>query len=136
MRATCERAFAAWTEPAQITRWWGPSGASCPEAHVDLRPGGEYRIANRFPDGRVVWIRGRFLTIERPYRLVYTWRVDDDPTTSSEELVSVSFEPRPPDSTEVVVVHERIADDDRRRTHAVGWAGCLDGFVAFLRSHG
>ena len=133
VQATCEKAFAAWTSPAQITRWWGPAGATCPEAHVDLRAGGEYRIANRFPDGRVVWIRGRFLTIEPPHRLVYTWRVEGNPMQLADELVTVSFEPRTPGATEIVVVHERIANEDQRRSHEHGWAACMDGLVAFLR---
>jgi uncharacterized protein YndB with AHSA1/START domain len=134
VRAPCERVFAAWTDPVQLTRWWGPAGASCPEAHVDLRPGGEYRIANRFPDGHVVWIRGRFETIEPPHRLVYTWAVEGDPTQPSDERVTVSFEARPPDFTEIVVTHERIANEERRQSHAAGWAGCLEGLAAYVHA--
>lgn len=48
IRATLDRLFAFWTEPEHLVRWWGPDGVSCPTAEVDLRPGGRYRIANRF----------------------------------------------------------------------------------------
>jgi uncharacterized protein YndB with AHSA1/START domain len=58
IRATPERLFEAWTEPAQLRRWWGPQDVECLDAQVDLRVGGQYRIANRFPDGRIVWIAG------------------------------------------------------------------------------
>lgn len=135
VKAALDRVFAAWTDPAQITRWWGPAGASCPEAHIDLRAGGEYRIANRFPDGRIVWIRGRFLSIEPPHRLVYTWRLEGIPNQPADELVTVSFEARTVDSTEIVVTHERIANDEQRRSHAEGWTACLDGLLGFLQ-HG
>ena len=40
-----EEVFRAWTEPEQIRQWWGPGEFTCPEAEVDLRPGGSYRLA-------------------------------------------------------------------------------------------
>jgi uncharacterized protein YndB with AHSA1/START domain len=43
---------------------WGPEGVSCIAAEVDLRVGGRYRIANKFPDGRVFWIVGELQIIE------------------------------------------------------------------------
>ena len=32
--------FAAFTQPDQMKKWWGPEGMSCPKADIDLRPGG------------------------------------------------------------------------------------------------
>jgi uncharacterized protein YndB with AHSA1/START domain len=64
IRATRERLFDAWTQPIQLRQWWGPEDVECLDAEVDLRVGGRYRIANRFPDGRVVWITGEFELIE------------------------------------------------------------------------
>lgn len=135
IRATPERLFAAWTEPDQLLEWWGPAGVECVDAQVDLRPGGEYRIANRFPDGRVVWIRGRFESVEPPHRLTYSWTIDSDsPSDASRERVTVRFEPIGSDATSVVVVHERIATDELRRGHEVGWLGCLDGLDALIEA--
>ena len=92
IRATPERLFAFWTEPEHLVRWWGPNGASCPAAEIDLRAGGSYRIANRFADGTVVWIGGVFEEVQRPNRLVYTWQLERP--AASRERVSVSFEKR------------------------------------------
>jgi len=64
IRATPERLFDAWTQPTQLRQWWRPDDAECADAQVDLRVGGQYRIANRFRDGRVVWITGQFEVIE------------------------------------------------------------------------
>ena len=50
----------------------GPKDDTCPAAEIDLRVGGRYRIANRFADGRVVWIAGEFESIERPHRLIFS----------------------------------------------------------------
>ncbi|HWU89173.1 MAG TPA: SRPBCC domain-containing protein [Kofleriaceae bacterium] len=121
-----ERLFEAWTTPAQLEAWWGPRGVRCTRAEIDPRVGGGYRIGNELPDGRVVHIAGEFLVFEPPHRLVYTWRLEGaDP-----ERVTVRFEPRGA-ATEVVVVHERIADPRARAEHERGWEGCLDGLAAF-----
>jgi uncharacterized protein YndB with AHSA1/START domain len=131
IRATPEKLFAAWTEPEQLIHWWGPDGVSCPSAEIDLRPGGSYRIANRFPDGTLVWISGVFELVEPPHRLIYTWRLEA--ASASIERVSVNFEPRD-SGTEVVVTHERIGSAAARTTHERGWSGCLDGLARYAQS--
>lgn len=128
IRATPERLFAAWTDPRQLVQWWGPEGVSCPAAEVDLRPGGCYRIANRLPDGRELWISGQFELIEPPHRLVYTWYVES--VSAATERVDIRFEARE-GATEVIVTHERIATEAARTSHERGWAGCLDGLARF-----
>ena len=132
IRATPERLFEAWTEPAQLRRWWGPQDVECLDAQVDLRVGGQYRIANRFPDGRILWIAGQFEVIEPPDRLVYTWSVEPQ---TVQERVTVRFERRLV-GTEVVVVHERIADARTRDQHEQGWRECLEGLAVWSRRGG
>ena len=130
VRASPERLFSAWTNPDQLRRWWGPIGATCPSAEVDLRVGGRYRIENRFPDGKTIWIVGEFEVVAPPHKLVYTWRLDPGPART--ERVMVSFEPQD-DGTEVVVVHERISDTATREQHGQSWLGCLDGLAEYLQ---
>jgi uncharacterized protein YndB with AHSA1/START domain len=47
------RVFAAWTEPAEISRWYGPAGFDAPEDRisVDLRPGGRWQLTMVRRDG-------------------------------------------------------------------------------------
>jgi uncharacterized protein YndB with AHSA1/START domain len=127
--ASAQRLFDAWTQSAQFTQWWGPQNVVCPEASIDLRVNGRYRIANQLPDGRVVWICGEFLRIERPLELSYTWFVE--PVTRPAELVTVRFRALG-DSTEVVVTHERIADQPTYADHEAGWYGCLEGLQEYV----
>jgi uncharacterized protein YndB with AHSA1/START domain len=131
--ATPERLFAAWTEPAQLRKWWGPEGVECIDPEVDLRVGGSYRIGNRLPDGKVLWIAGEFEVIEPPRRLTYTWRLEG--MSESEERVTVRFEARG-DVTEVIVTHERISSEALRDQHQHGWQGCLDGLAGYLAPSG
>ena len=130
IQATAERLFEAWTQPAQLKKWWGPQSVVCVDAEIDLRVGGRYRIANQFPDGKLVWIAGEFETIEPPHKLVYTWRLE--PEAGASERVTVAFEPRG-DATEVIVTHERISNVAIRDMHEQGWQGCLDGLAEYLK---
>jgi uncharacterized protein YndB with AHSA1/START domain len=129
IKATPEKLFAAWTRPELLMCWWGPEGVACPAAEIDLRVGGSYRIANRFPDGNIIWIAGIFEEVEAPRRLVYTWKLESQ--TGPEERVTVCFV-ADGELTEVVVTHERIPDPAARTGHERGWLGCLDSLVKFI----
>ena len=128
IRATPQRLFDAWTDPAALVKWWGPADITCPEAEVDLRVGGAYRIANRNAEGDVIWIAGEFEEVSPPERLVYTWRLGAEETS---QRVTVRFEARG-DATEAIVVHERIPSVAAKESHERGWIGCLDGLVALM----
>lgn len=128
IRASPERIFDAWTQPEHLKQWWGPKSVECVDAEVDLRVGGRYRIANRFPDDKILWISGEFEIIERPHKLVYTWHVGAAETA---ERVTITFEARG-EETELIVMHERIPTEAMRDMHEQGWAGCLDGLVDYI----
>jgi uncharacterized protein YndB with AHSA1/START domain len=129
IRATAQQLFEAWTQPEHLIKWWGPRPVICVDAQIDLRPGGTYRIANQLPDGTVLWISGEFEIIEPNRKLVYSWRAGAE--TSGVERVTVQFEQRG-NSTEVIVIHERIPDRTTRDRHQDGWDGCLTGLAAYF----
>jgi uncharacterized protein YndB with AHSA1/START domain len=128
--AGTERVFAAWTKPELLRQWWGPAGVRCIAAEIDLRAGGAYRIGNQLPDGAVLWISGEFEVVESPRRLVYSWRVGDEPVSR----VTVSFTAIGETSTEVTIHHERIHTDAVRDDHERGWQGCLDGLEGWAKA--
>ncbi len=130
IRASAARLFEAWTAPELLVSWWGPKGVRCSHAEFDPRVGGKIRIANEMPDGSTLWILGELLEVEPPSKLVYTWRTEPARAAASvDERVTVRFEARGREETEVIVVHERIVDDETRSGHATGWEGCLDGLA-------
>ena len=51
--ASPEKVFAAWTDPAQIARWYGPQQFEAPADRitVDLRPGGRWELTMVRRDG-------------------------------------------------------------------------------------
>lgn len=127
--ASPDRVFRAWTDPNEMKKWWGPKDVRCLSVEVDLRVGGQYRIANELPNGTVLWIAGEFEVVEEPHLLIYTWTVETaSPTT---ERVSVRFEERE-QGTEVILKHELIATTTLLGQHQQGWIGCMDGLVEYL----
>lgn len=127
--ASPERLFAAWTTPDQLRKWWGPPGGHCEDAEVDVRVGGAYRLDNRTADGELVTISGTFTEVSPPTAIAYTWQVDPGPP--HRELVTVSFTPCD-GGTDVVIRHDRIADEAIWQEHARGWASCLDRLTRWV----
>jgi uncharacterized protein YndB with AHSA1/START domain len=118
-----ERVFRNWTDPQQLRRWWGPGGFACPEATVDLRPGGTYRLVMQPPgDGPIMSVTGTYREVRPPALLVYTWRWDSGPAASDHEsLVTVSFDDLGDGRTEVTVRHDRFPPDHDRSPYRSGW---------------
>ena len=99
LSASPERVFDAFTDPRQLTQWWWPHGFTCPAAEVDLRVGGTYRLAMRWPDAIPTGDRfahslaGEYYEIERPHRLVMSGRaVNDEQGELFATLIDITLE--------------------------------------------
>lgn len=77
--APIERVFAAWTDPAQITQWFGPAGFTCDTTECDIREGGLWRFTYTGPDGTRWPNRIDFITIDPPRRIEMEHGADSDP---------------------------------------------------------
>lgn len=66
-----ELVWQAWTDPARIQAWWGPSGFRTTTTSFDLRVGGEWRHVMHGPDGTDYPNRTVFREIVPPSLLVY-----------------------------------------------------------------
>ncbi|MDB5438905.1 MAG: Activator of Hsp90 ATPase 1 family protein [Caulobacteraceae bacterium] len=61
--------FAAWTDPAQISKWWDPAGVPLARCDIDLRVGGEFAFTScTHPD---MTFTGTYREIAPPGRLVF-----------------------------------------------------------------
>jgi len=116
--------FDAWTNPEKLREWWGPPGVKCTHAEVNLRVGGNFRLANLLPDGNTLWIGGTYEEVDAPRRLKYSWHIEPAHDLDAER-VTVDFFARE-GGTEVVVTHTAIDSVERFNAHQHGWVGCLD----------
>ncbi|RIK44470.1 MAG: hypothetical protein DCC58_08175 [Chloroflexi bacterium] len=92
VRASPERAYRAFTEKAELERWF------VTRADVDLRPGGVYDLTWE-PDSRVP---GRVVELDPPRRFVFDW--DDGPKYGITRI-TVDFEPADDERTRIRLVH-------------------------------
>ncbi len=131
-----ERVFKVWTEPEHLVNWWGPPGTVTPEAKVDLRPGGSYRLTMRkLPDGEPFYLTGTYREVKPPERLVYTWTWEGSTMQVKDSVVTVEFLDRG-GSTEVILTHALLPSDEARAAHTHGWTGCFDRLAEWLQKSG
>jgi uncharacterized protein YndB with AHSA1/START domain len=125
-----ERVFRAWTDPAQLTRWFAPSDQhSTNVISLDVRAGGRYRIQMVSPSGNVYTVVGTFREVRPPERLVFTWTWEGK--DMGETLVTLEFNDRG-GSTDLVLTHELFPTQDVRDEHSGGWDGCLSRLATLL----
>lgn len=88
--APLEMVWKAWTDPAIVTRWWGPKDYTSPSAKIDLREGGKYVFCMRAPaeqGGQDSYTAGVYSKIVPLERLEFTQGLSDsegnpiDPTS-------------------------------------------------------
>jgi uncharacterized protein YndB with AHSA1/START domain len=125
-RAPPGAVFDAWTDADVLRRWWpaGPDWTN-PVAEVDLRVGGRLRLVMADPDGVEYGGAGRYLEIDRPTRLVFTWQWDDPTLGTEEQRVEVTFTENPDAGTTVVLINHGLGED-AKRTHEEGWQLSFD----------
>jgi uncharacterized protein YndB with AHSA1/START domain len=70
--------FQAWSTAAHIKAWFSPAGFTVPDAEIDFRPGGAFNVCMRSPQGECSWVRGSFVEVAPPDRLVIQGAVEFD----------------------------------------------------------
>lgn len=125
IRATPERAFDAWLDPRLAVQFLGAGGSTVTEFQNDPVVGGAFRLMMTFPD-RERLHEGRYVVIDRPRRLVFTWiSLGTDHRLS---LVTVTFTPIPT-GVRVELEHEGLPDAEQAKNHTHGWTTILDQLV-------
>ena len=141
-----ERVWAAVTEPAHLSAWFGTA------AEVDLRPGGALTFtwdAGAASDGGPHTNHGLIEVVDRPSRFVFRWRpfggyetvpLTEGPVTRVEFILEDH-----PQGTRLRVVESGFASlpPELRRTqhgrNTEGWArelGDLDAYLASIATRG
>ena len=119
--------YAAWTDPAMIVMWWGPTGAETLSAQADPRPGGRYHIVFTTPDGESHDISGAYRDADPHSLLSFTWMWKTLPDRAS--FVTLTFEDDGEGGTNFTLHHSQFYDEAARDRHEWGWTGALDKLV-------
>jgi len=126
--APAERVFDAWLEPDTARRWLfaTPTGEMV-RVEIDPHVGGEYTIVER-RDGEEVEHVGRYLSIDRPRRLAFTFAVpkfSKASTTVTIDIIPIGT------GCELTLTHEGVLAEWASRTEE-GWGKLLAGLAATL----
>ncbi len=116
--ASAEKVFDMWMNPK------GPGGPWFGVERLIFNPAVDglfYSLVKH--DGSLHPHYGRFIRIDRPYRIEHTWMSKG--TKGEESVVNITLEPRG-DDTEMTIRHSGLPDDEVGRRHKDGWAWILD----------
>jgi uncharacterized protein YndB with AHSA1/START domain len=125
IRARPPIVFDAITTPEGIAHWWGPDAGPVLIAEADARVGGRYRVRFRLLDGTEHESTGLFLELDKPERVVMSWRWTggmEDPGESRVEITLRAI----PEGTELTFIHSQLHDEESRLSHEHGWIGALN----------
>jgi uncharacterized protein YndB with AHSA1/START domain len=122
-----ERVFAAFVDPEQLRRWWGPIGFTVRELQFDAVEGTEYRIAIQPPEGDAFHISGIFRAVEPPHRLSFTFNYEEPDPDDQETLVRLTFEPTE-GGTRVILDQGPFNTATRVDLHRDGWTETFERF--------
>ncbi len=119
--ASAEKVFDVWMDPKS------PGGPWFGSDRVILNPvvDGLFYLAVKH-EGRTWPHYGRFLQIDRPRIVEYTWMSEG--TKGAESIVTVTMEARG-EETEVTLRHSGVPDDEMGRQHKDGWAWVLSALA-------
>jgi uncharacterized protein YndB with AHSA1/START domain len=127
--APAETLFDAWLDPAAVSAWLRPSVISETRAEIDPRVGGGFRIVMVRDEAEQLH-SGRYLEIDRPRRLVFSWT--SAATGHRDSIVTVTFRER--DGSTLVEIHQvGLPDEEARAGHREGWSDALRELAALQR---
>jgi uncharacterized protein YndB with AHSA1/START domain len=111
--ATPEEVFRYLTSPEAMVEWMGQSATLEPE------PDGRFEV-----DVNGVPIRGRYLELDPPHRVVFSWGAEGNevlpPGSSRVEFTLTAI----PAGTQLRLVHSELPPDEAAK-HEIGWSHFL-----------
>jgi uncharacterized protein YndB with AHSA1/START domain len=124
-----ERVWKAWTEPAEIARWWGKRGWSTPPESVtlDVRPGGAFRLNSiSDADGSEMPLDAVYREVAEPERLVFG---------AGDSVATVTFADVGDGRTEMTFRTTMRARDELRARAEGGLRSAFDRLAEHLTHH-
>ena len=132
IKASRERVYAAWADPAQFPKWFGPATVVTRSLTADVRVGGRFHWECTDPEGNEVTISGQYREVVPDRKLVFTWRLEEDEDWKDHNsIVTVEFFDQA-DGTEVRLTHENLPTESSRDDHKQGWNSVLDKLEKFV----
>jgi uncharacterized protein YndB with AHSA1/START domain len=132
IRASRDRVYAAWTDPAQLKKWFGPENVQTRHLIADVRVGGQFRWDLTDQEGKEITISGEYREVEPGKKIVFTWKHEENEDwRNHSSLVTVEFFDRE-GGTEIQLTHENLPTEASRDDHEQGWNSVLNKLEKFF----
>lgn len=126
------RVYKAWTDPAELQRWFGPEDVRTIKIDADVRVGGKYRWDLVNQQGEEMGCLGEYRELVPGKKVVFTWKWDDDAAWENHNsVVTIELSDRE-GGTELVLKHQKLPSEESRDRHNEGWNSVLDRLENFL----
>ena len=143
-----EEVWKAWSDPAYVTRWWGPTGFTSPSAEMDFRVGGASLVCMRAPaeyggqDTYHTWTYTRIDPHEQ-IKFVSNFANEDGthldpaamgmpPGVPREVPHVIALKGAGDGGTEITVTEYGYTTEEARNLSKVGMGQCLDKMAAIF----
>src|SRR5207248_8289084 len=114
IKAPRDRAYAAWTDPMQLKKWFGPENVETRDLIADVRVGGQFRWDCMDPEGKEVTISGEYRELQPGKKIVFTWKHEENEDWQNHSsIVTVEFLDRE-GGTEVRLTQESLPTEASR----------------------
>ena len=117
--------FSAWSDPAHLPKWFGPTGFEIDTKDIDVRPGGCWRFDMIAPDGRRWASRMTFLRIEAPTLIEFD-HGEDGPNDSNRFRSTVTFDEQSDGKT--VITLRQLHPTAARRAEVIAFGAVEFGY--------
>lgn len=127
INAPVEKVYAAWLEPATLTRFFSNcQGIHLAKAETDPRVGGRFMLLMNSGEKDLPHT-GTYLELQPHSRIAFTW----ESLYSKVEGSTVTLDLVPDgDATLLTLTHVRFETESSRDGHLGGWTAILDGLGA------
>jgi uncharacterized protein YndB with AHSA1/START domain len=115
--------FDAWLSPKILSQFILPmAGMQQPSVETDACEGGEFKIVMHVGDDKIPHT-GKYLQINRPNKLVFTW---ESPFSTKGSTVTLIFSDLGENKTNIALSHVKFIDEESRTNHEGGWGNILE----------
>lgn len=123
IQAPIEKVFDAWLNPGTLAKFILPMpGMPEPKTKNEAVVGGAFEIIMQVGDDNIPHT-GKYLEINRPNKLVFTWV---SPFSTDDSTVTLNLSALGTDKTNIELTHIRFIDEEARSNHEGGWGNILD----------
>ena len=130
MPALPAQVYDEWLDPQSLAEWMCPRPAFATKIESDARVGGEYRL-DIDDDGLSMTVTGRYLELDRPNRIGFTWHCSNWHPETPGSIVTVTFEAYGRHETLMTIEHTQLRTDLVER-HYNGWLRIAEQLSAAL----